>query len=116
MLDTKENTNTEYYFLSYKPEGKQTRFDYSKIQMNGKSICQYKPKNYLNGQDQLFNPFVSFRIMLQFILLDKKGRIKFLDEAELFQVLIYLTNVDYEVGTFGAYLYLTINKKTDKHE
>lgn len=113
MLDTKENPETKYFFLSYNAEGKQAKFDYSKILVSGKSICQYKPKNYLNGQDHLFNPFVSFRIMLQLILLDKKGRIKFLDESELFQVIIYLNNVDYSVGTFGAYSYLTINKKSE---
>lgn len=116
MIDLKKQADTEYYFFSYNTQGNLTKFDFSKIQVSGKSICRYTPKNYLNGQDHLFNPFVSFRIMLQLILLDKKGRIKFLEETELFQIIIYLSNVEYEVGIIGAYSYLTINKKSDTHE
>lgn len=116
MLHTTETSETNYFFLSYKPEGKPAKFDYSKIEVSGKSICRYQPKNYLKDQNELFNPFVSFKTMLQFILLDKKGRIKFLDETELFQVVIYLNSVDYTIGNFGPYFYLTINKKPDTHE
>lgn len=108
MTSTSERTEKTFIFLSYKPDGKQAKFDFSKILVSGKSICRYKPNNYLKGQDHLFNPFVSFKIMLQFILLDKKGRIKLLNEAELFQIIVFLDNVDYSIGSFGPYFYLTI--------
>lgn len=113
MKKTTENPDNNFLFLSYNAEGKQAKFDYSNVQISGKSICQYKPNNFLNGQENLFTPFISFRIMLQFILLDKKGRIKFLNENELFQVIFYLNNIDYSVGTFGPYFFLTIHKKTN---
>ncbi len=112
MLRNTENQEipeNKYFLLNYKGNGKNTKFEFSALNINGKSICRYTPDNFLKGEADLFHPFVSFRTMLQLILLDKKGKVNFLYSEDFLHAVTLLDKVKYDVETYGSYYTIRIN-------